>query len=244
MDASFLLMADGRRSPRVAARASAAAPPERPDGDASSGRRALGRAWPAWAALLFVGACALSPASARASDGPRLASDAFMLGGRLGPGGALLLGWDLDVYLGRSRALSVGPGLSLAVLASDRDDGTGQELLISVDALRLKVGLNESGQELRPHLIAGAGFYYVRLSEAAESDVSLLLADGSTATGTREHAAFDGFGALMTLGLGVDVFFSRYLGLTLQALTHVRLSGTDRLLPVWSELSVGLRFGI
>lgn len=195
-------------------------------------------------ALALVGVLfGLTPAPAFA-DGPRVATDAFRFGARLGPQSALLAGWDLDVYLMRNRALSLGPAADVSVLGSEQFDGSDQDILLTVDALRLKVGLSEPGQDYRPHFIFGGGFYWSRLSAAVQEDVVVVAEDGSLATGSIPHPEEDSFGGLITVGIGVDWFAARHWGLNMQILTHFRVSGNDRLPDVWSSLSLGLRFGI
>src|SRR3990172_12997653 len=84
--------------------------------------------------LVLVAALAASicvgVAPARADGPPRIASDAFWVGVRFGPDGALSAGYDLDVYLTDDRAVSLGPGATVSVLGKDAPFGQRQDFLL------------------------------------------------------------------------------------------------------------------
>ncbi len=175
---------------------------------------------------------------ASADTHPRMASDGIYIGTRLAPGSAFLAGWDLDVYLLKNRAVSLGPAASIALLGADRNDGMEQDALVTVD-LRLKIGLNHPGDAWRPYLIVGGGVYWARFPD----DENVVEWRGEPLR--IAVPAADGFGGVFSLGVGGDVFVSRHWGVTASFVTHVRLSHfRDRMPALWAALSVGIRFGI
>src|ERR1035437_5146746 len=99
---------------------------------------------------LVAGGVIMAPHTALADRRPTMATDAFYVGVRLDPGAALVFAWDLDVYLLRNRAISVGPGVSLSLLGSPATGGRTQDLLVAADVVRLKVGVNSPGHDWRP----------------------------------------------------------------------------------------------
>jgi hypothetical protein len=184
------------------------------------------------AALLSV---ALLPSTAQADRRPRLASDAFYVGMRVDPGVGLLAAWDLDIYLQRDRALSLGPGISVAVLGTETSEGgRDQDFLLCADILRFKVGVNEPGGGWHPYFMLGIGFLYARLP--AQPETFPLF--------THPHPALEEFAGLLTFGAGADLFADGPWALALIWQNRYRLSGTSRIPDVWSELALGIRFGI
>ncbi len=189
-------------------------------------------------------AVVLLPATAQARY-PRLTTDGLYVGVRALPDAALLVAWDLDVYVMRNRLLSIGPAVSVAVLGGDAiRPARPQDLLLAVDVIRLKVGLNEPGGRFRPHFLVGGGFTYYMLPEHDEEGVTVIPEGGTEpVTGRVHHPAESGFGGILTLGAGADVFFSNYLGMTGFGVVHVDFS-EGPLPTAWLELAVGIRFGL
>ncbi len=189
-----------------------------------------------------VAAVCGTSAPAAADSLPEIATDAFYIGVRIDPGSALTMGWDLDVYLDSERAFSIGPRVSLSVLGTTQDDGSTQELLFAADVMALKVGLNEPGGAFRPYLTFGAGFIYFDLPE--QSVATTVTTDmGAMVEGMRVLPQEDGFGGLLTMGAGTDIFVQRHWGLTFSLLTHIGLTETDRIPTAWAVLQMGIRFG-
>jgi hypothetical protein len=192
---------------------------------------------------LLVG---LAPATADARDRPTVATDGFYIGTRLAPGAALLAGWDLDVYLMRDRAVSVGPGVSVAVLGPHAPGGGRQDILLTVDVARLKLELNSAGEEWRPWVVVGGGFCWVRFPAQSDDGVTVATGPdpGDTATGARSYPKAEEFLGVFTFGAGADLFVGGPMALSLAALTHVRASALERLPELWVDLAVGIRFGL
>lgn len=194
--------------------------------------------------LLLGLAVALVPATARAAY-PRLTTDGLYIGVRALPDAALLVAWDLDVYLMRNRLLSIGPAFSIAVLGGDAiRPARPQDLLLAVDVVRFKVGLNSPGGRFRPHFIVGGGFTYYMLPDHDEEGVTVVPDEGGEpVTGSVHHSAESGFGGIMTLGAGADVFFSNYLGMAAYGVAHFDFS-EGPLPEAWFEMALGIRFGL
>jgi hypothetical protein len=191
-----------------------------------------------------IAATVLLPSTAEADRRPRLASDAFYVGMRVEPGIALLAAWDLDIYLQRDRAVSLGPGVSVAVLGTeDNTDGHNQDFLLCADILRFKVGVNEAGGEWHPYFMLGIGFLYARLP-AQEEGIRLTTGDPLPMEVTRQHPVLEEFAGMLTFGAGADLFSDGPWGLALIWQNRYRLSGNSRIPDVWSELAIGIRFGI
>ena len=188
----------------------------------------------------------LAPGQGWARDRPTVATDAFMIGTRLSPGAALVAAWDLDVYLSRDRAVSLGPSVSVAVLGPAARNGAEQKLLIAVDVGRLKIGLNEAGGEWRPYLMFGGGFAYVHLPAQVDTGVEFTTpeAPGTIVTGDRHFGDLQKFLGILSFGAGTDLFVGGPWALTLAMTTHVRLGKTARVPEVWEELAAGIRFGL
>lgn len=193
----------------------------------------------AFAALLDI-----RGAPARADGMPRIASDAFWVGARFGPDGALCAGYDLDVYLTDDRALSLGPGATISVLGKDAPFGQRQDFLLVVDVLRFKVQLNEAGEEWRPYFFLGGGFDYVSLRAATETVE--VTPEGSTmpVTGVRALPKLHEFQGIFSMGLGADLFTGGAWALSMMINDHFRLSGTSRVPVMWLDFTIGVRFGI
>lgn len=195
------------------------------------------------AALAFGGAASL--ASVAHARRPTVATDAFYVGTTIAPGAALTGAWDLDVYLTRDRMLSVGPGVSIAVLSGQEPAGQRYDLLLGVDVVRLKLGVNEPGGALRPFFTLGGGFYYVQFPEEVVGVTGSTGEPGEDPVTVSETLAEDDeFGGLLTFGFGIDVFVDGPWGLTVAGLSRVRISENDRLPEIWSELLLGVRFGL
>lgn len=182
---------------------------------------------------------ALLPSTAEADKRPRLASDAFYVGMRLDPGVALQAAWDLDIYLDRERSVSLGPGISIAVLGTEQEQGRDQDFLLCADVIRFKVGVNEPGGAWHPYFMLGVGFTYARLP--AQTWVIDGMAMPPVA---RSYPELEEFAGLMTFGAGADLFSDGPWGLALIWQNRFRLSGSSRLPHEWMELAVGIRFGI
>ncbi len=166
---------------------------------------------------------------ARGDERPTLVSDAFYVGGRAEPGWALALGWDVDFYPTADRAVSLGPGLSVTALSNDPPSARRQLVAVTVDALRLKVGLNHPGGLFRPFALAGAGLMWARFSER--------VAAGSEPVDER-------FTPVVTLGAGADVWGRGRFGVTTLLLGRLNTGATDRLPTAWLELAIGIRVGL
>lgn len=188
----------------------------------------------------------LVPGPATARGRPTVATDGVYVGTRLAPGAALLAAWDLDVYLSRDRAWSLGPGVSIAVLGSKAPPGAEQDLLISVDVLRLKVAVAEAGGAWRPHFFVGGGFAWVRMPEQVESGITVSTGEGpdDTASGERRFPELDEFLGIVSFGAGADLFSDGPWAFSFGSISHVRLRDLDRLPEVWTELVLGVRFGL
>jgi hypothetical protein len=195
-------------------------------------------------ALAFVATLAV-PEAARADRRPTVATDGVYVGGRIEPGIALLAGWDLDIYLARGRQLSIGPGLSLAVFGTESNvAGRAQDLLLTVDVVRFKLGLGSPGAATRPFVMVGGGFSYVRLREELQHDALVLNADHTWTRGDVAIPAVDGFAPIATLGAGVDVFPDARFGFTALMAAHIHPIGSDRMPLLWFDMAVGFRFGL
>lgn len=197
--------------------------------------------------IAFVfGGLTLLPLSARADRRPNMATDAFYVGARVDPGAALVFAWDLDVYLLRNRALSIGPGVSLSLLGTPATQGRYQDLLVAADVLRFKVGVNSPGHEWRPFFLAGGGFSYARLPDQYDTGVTVVPSTdhhGMPTVGDVHYAALERFAPMLTFGGGVDLFFDGPVGVTLLWSNHISLSPIPRMPDVWMEVSLGIRFG-
>lgn len=193
---------------------------------------------------LAVLAAASIAAPAQADEYPTVASDGLFVGARLEPGGALLLGYDLDVYLTGDRILSLGPTATFSFLGEDgADQGRRQDWLLTIDFLRLKVGLAGSGR-VRPYLALGGGMTYASLPEQTSGPIEVVLPDGTITTAERRFAATEDFGGQLSMGGGLDVYFLSNLAFSISIAAHVRLHEQERLPLFWSELMAGLRFGL
>lgn len=204
-------------------------------------RRALGPAL-----CLLALALGLGPAVAEARDRPSVATDAFYVGTRLAPGAALLAGWDLDVYLSRDRAVSIGPGVSVAVLGPDSPAGTAQDILVAVDVARFKLQVNSAGDEWRPYFMVGGGFAWVCQPGDTEGSVTITIGEGpdDTATGARRYPARERFLGIVSFGAGADLFVGGPWALSAAVVTHVRAGDIARLPELWADLMLGIRFGL
>lgn len=209
-----------------------------------SGAMNRGRA-PAWLVLVVaLAALPFGPAApARADGAPRIASDAFWVGARFGPDGALLAGYDLDVYLTDDRAISLGPGATISVLGKDAPFGQRQDFLLVVDVLRFKVQLNEAGEEWRPYFFVGGGFDYVSLP-AAHEPAEVTPEGGMAVTGDHTVPDLREFQGIFSMGFGVDLFTGGAWALTAMLNNHFRIGGTDRVPVLWLDFAIGVRFGI
>lgn len=176
---------------------------------------------------------------------PTVATDAFYVGLGVSPGVSLTGAWDLDVYLMRDRMLSIGPGVSLSVLSDDEPAGQAFDLLLAVDVVRLKIGVNEPGHAVRPFFVLGGGFTYAQFPEERVTATGATGEPGEEeVTVTRTLLEDESFGGLVTFGFGVDLFINGPWGVTLAGLTRVRASDDDRLPQIWTELLLGIRFGL
>lgn len=194
------------------------------------------------AALLLL--ASLWPSSALADEYPSVASDGLFVGARLEPGGALLLGYDLDIYLTGDRVVSLGPAATFSFLGEDgADQGRRQDWLLTIDFLRLKVAiLGES--RIRPYLSLGGGMTYAALPEQTTGPIEVVLEDGTVTTAERRFAQTDDFGGQISLGAGLDVYLVDNLAIAIGIVGHLRLHEQERLPLFWSELMAGLRFGL
>jgi hypothetical protein len=193
---------------------------------------------------IFAGLLALAPERARA-DFPTTASDGLFVGVRMEPGAGLLFGYDLDIYLTGDRMFSLGPAAMVTVLDSEgADQGRRQDFMVTVDALRFKLALNNGQGELRPFLFVGGGFYYASLPQQQSGLMPVTLADGSPSSARRVFAALEDFGGHVSFGGGFDYYFADSWGLTLGYAIHVRVTEQERVPRFWSELAAGIRFGL
>ncbi|MCB9596593.1 MAG: hypothetical protein H6719_27970 [Sandaracinaceae bacterium] len=201
--------------------------------------QSLLRTAPLWLALAL-----LAPSEARADEFPTVASDGLYVGARLEPGGALLLAYDLDIYLTGDRVVSLGPTASFSFLGEDgADQGRRQDWLLTVDFLRLKVSIAAEGR-LRPYLSLGGGMTYASLPEQTSGAIDVVLADGTTTTAERRFGATEDFGGQLSFGGGLDVYLIPNLAFTVAIVGRLRLHEQERLPLFWSELMAGLRFGL
>lgn len=177
--------------------------------------------------------------------GPRIATDALYVGARGEPNVALLLGWDLDLYLTGTRAVSMGPALSIAVAGEEPDaEGRRQDFLATLDFLRWKFQINRVGSSVRWHVLVGAGMYWASLPGQQGPVREIVLSDGSTTTGALDFPHVEGFGGHATFGIGVDLFEGANFGASLFTLAHVRLDDDMHRMPrIWAETAIGIRFG-
>ena len=201
-----------------------------------------------WIAAALAALGSLSRAApARADRRPTLASDGFYVGARLDPGVAMLAGWDLDIYLSRSRMVSLGPGASLSVLGTAVSGGRQQDFLLTADVLRLKVGATTANGELRPFFLVGGGFSFVRLTDYVESNVTVTTPGepaGVTHTGDQHYVRVEEFAPVVTVGAGTDLFTNGPIGITALLASHIRVVGSARMPDVWLDVAIGLRFGL
>ena len=197
-------------------------------------------------ACLVLIATFAAPGVASARREPRVASDAFYVGGRFGPGSSLTATWDIDVYLSDDRQLSLGPGATIAVLGGDFPPGYQQDFQVAVDVLRFKVQVSNPGEETRPYFMLGGGFTYTHFPEEVV-DLGSVIVDpdmpGMLVPVMRTLPEQDAFVGLMTAGLGLDLFFGAW-GLALLFETRFRIGDESRLPEVWADLSIGIRFGL
>ncbi len=185
------------------------------------------------------------PAAASADEFPTTASDGLFVGARLEPGGALALSWDLDVYLTGDRVLSLGPAITGSFLGTDGSDlGRRQDLLLSLDVLRLKVALNGGHDRFRPYLAVGGGIYYAWLPEQRSGPREVVLPDETVTTAELRYEQTEAFGGLLSIGGGADLYFVDNFGVAISLIGHLRLSGEERVPLFWVETLVGIRFGL
>ncbi len=194
---------------------------------------------------LFV-LCFFVLAPARALAHPRVASDGIFIGGRLEPGGALALAYDLDIYLTGDRLLSLGPAATFSFLGEDgRELGRQQDFLFAVDVLRFKVALNGGDNWARPYLFLGGGFYYASLPEQRSDPYDVfVLPDGTPATAELRFSAIEDVAGLASAGGGLDLYFIENLAVAFVLTTHLRIGDQARVPLFWAEALVGLRFGL
>ena len=195
-------------------------------------------------ALVAFALGALVTTEARADRRPSIASDAFYVGMRVGPGVALVGAWDLDVYLSRSRAVSLGPGVSVALLGSETRPGERQNVLVMGDVLRLKVQLNEAGGVWRPYFLLGGGAGFVWLRAEDNPALTVTPPGGAPVTGRVAYAEVNEFFPAMVAGMGADIYVTNHVAIAFCALSRFRLTGTDRLPDAWAEMNLGVRFGL
>ena len=196
-------------------------------------------------ALVLVSLALLPASPAQAQDFPTLASDGLFVGGRLEPGGALLLGYDLDIYLTGDRVLSLGPAATFSFLGEDgADQGRRQDWLLTIDFLRVKVSIADGNSRVRPYLSLGGGMTYAALPEQTSGPIEVVLEDGTLATAERRFAATEDFGGQISFGAGLDVYLIDSLAIAAAVVGHLRVHEQDRLPLFWTELMLGLRFGL
>ncbi len=182
----------------------------------------------AFALVAFVALTAQSSES-RAERRPIILSDGFYVGVRAEPGWALSGAWDLDVYPVADRVVSLGPSVAVNVLSTDPNPLRRQDVMVSVDVLQLKVGLNHPGGFFRPFVLVGGGFSWLRWTVPEAPLV---------------RAVDEGFLGLLTVGVGADIWGTSRFGVTILNHTRVRLTGSDRVPLVWAEFFVGVRVGL
>ena len=186
-----------------------------------------------------------SPIVARADEFPTVASDGLFVGARLEPGGALLLGYDLDIYLTGDRVVSLGPAATFSFLGEDgAEQGRRQDWLLTIDFLRLKVGIGGGESRLRPYLSIGGGMTHAAYPAQSSGPIEVVLADGSSVTGERRYGADEEFGGQISAGGGLDFYLVSNLALAVAVQGHLRLHERSRLPLFWTELMLGLRFGL
>ena len=194
--------------------------------------------------VLLATLLGVSPATAQSY--PTTASDGLFVGVRAEPGAALSLAYDLDIYLTGDRVLSLGPAVSFSFLSdSGSDFGRRQDALLQLDFLRLKVGLAGGNSRFRPHLLVGGGMYYAWLPEqrSAPRDV-FVLPSGEPATAELRFESVEQFGAVLSLGAGLDVYLVDNFAIAIALVGHLRLSDEDRVPQFWSQALIGIRFGL
>ncbi len=196
--------------------------------------------------LLAALAVALFPAAASADEHPTIASDGLYIGARLEPGGALLVGYDLDIYLTGDRLVSLGPAVTFAFLGEDGADlGRRQDWLLAVDFLRLKVSLIGGEGPFRPYLFLGGGMTYASLpAQETEPREVIVLPDRTPATAVIAHPQAETFNAQIAAGAGADLYLTDSFGLSLGVAARVRLTDDERMPLAWGEAFFGVRFGL
>jgi hypothetical protein len=160
------------------------------------------------------------------ADGPRYSSDGLYVGGRVSPGVALFVAYDLDVYFDTTRRYSLGPGIGATFFGAETEPGQQQDYTIEVDPLRFKVQPGIGGQ-VRPYGLIAGGFLYGRFPSSPSSPTS-----------SEELAA------TLTIGAGADFWIEENWALGALLQTRLRLSDSNRLPVVWVELAIGARFGM
>lgn len=171
----------------------------------------------------------LGSTEAHAERRPILLSDGFYVGVRAEPGWALTGAWDLDVYPVADRVVSLGPSVAVNVLSTDANPLRRQDVMVSVDVLQLKVGLNHPGGFFRPFVLVGGGFSWLRWTVPEAPMV---------------RAVDEGFLGLLTFGVGADIWGTSRFGVTILNHTRVRLTANERVPLLWAELLVGVRVGL
>jgi len=196
--------------------------------------------------VVALGALTLAPArSASADEFPSIASDGLFVGARLEPGGAFLLGYDLDIYLTGDRRLSLGPAVTFSFLGEDgSEQGRRQDWLLTLDFVRIKVGFTDAGSRVRPYLSLGGGMTYASLPSQTSGPIEVELPDGTVTSAERRYDALDDFGGQISAGGGFDLYMVENLAFTIAVMGHLRVHEQDRLPLFWSEIMAGLRFGL
>ncbi|RLB52270.1 MAG: hypothetical protein DRJ42_15340 [Deltaproteobacteria bacterium] len=177
--------------------------------------------WPTVGVLVVIS----SLTSVAAAEGPLYSSDGVYAGAAVGSGVALVVGYDLDVYLSPTRRFSLGPGFAATFFGAEAPDDQRQDYTLEVDPLRFKVQVGD-GAAVRPYGLLAVGFVYGRFPAA-----------GGLAVG-------DAYAATMTVGAGADFWLEEHWALTTLLQSRLRLSAADRLPIVWVELAAGVRFGM
>lgn len=195
--------------------------------------------------VVLLALLVFAPSGAAADEFPTIASDGLFVGARLEPGGAFLLGYDLDIYLTGDRVLSLGPAATFAFLGEDGSDlGRRQDWLLTIDFLRLKVAINDGEGQVRPYLMLGGGMTYASLPQQDSGPRQVVLDDGTVTMAALRYDATEDFGGQISAGGGADFYLVSNLALALSIVGHLRLGEQDRLPLFWAEVMAGLRFGL
>jgi hypothetical protein len=195
-------------------------------------------------ALAFLATLAIAPGVSAQAASIHATSDALYIGARAEPGGAWSFAYDLDILVSDPQSgVSLGPSISIAFGGTSSTDlGRRQEYLLTADFLRGRVTIWQ-GYGFRGMALVGAGMTLASLYDQTSLPHDAWLADGTSVVVTDHHPYALVPGAILTLGLGADWYFTSQWGLCAYLVGHIRLDEQPRMPALWVELGVGFRFG-